>query len=357
LNDNKKEFDIKITGLDKPINNNEDIEEKIQNDENNENENDDYLNDDTNNDDSDNDNNNDINENILNENIEIDNNEVYVEENTKKPPQQQTTNDAWEDEVDTLHSKSDSDILSEKRVRKPTKRYVPGEAITKKKKSNQQKLANLVNIIDDEPETYEEAINSQFNSKWKDAIKSEVDALIENKTWTEMILPEGKKIINTRWVFKLKKDSHNEPVRFKARLVAKGYSQEKEINFTETFAPVITHQSFRLLLAIVANENLLVHHIDISTAFLYGELDDEVYIEIPEGLENRFQKGHVLKLNKALYGLKQAHRLWNKTLVNFLNNLKFQQLITDTCIFVNKDLIIAIYEDDIVIIGRKNHYR
>ena len=64
-----------------------------------------------------------------------------------------------------------------------------------------------------------------------------------------------------------------------------------------------------------------------------------------------------MKLNKALYGLKQAPRLWNKTLVNFLNNLKFQQLITDTCIFVNKDLIIAIYEDDIVIIGRKNHYR
>ena len=246
-------------------------------------------------------------------------------------------------------------VIPEKRVRKPTKRYVPGEAITKKKKSNQQKLANLVNIIDNEPETYEEAINSQFNSKWKEAIKSEVDALIENKTWTEMILPEGKKIINTRWVFKLKKDSHNVPVRFKVRLVAKGYSQEKGINYTETFAPVIKHQSLRLLLAIVANENLLVHHIDISTAFLYGELDDEVYIEIPEGLESRFQKGHVLKLNKALYGLKQAPRLWNKTLVNFLNNLKFQQLITDTCIFLNKDLIIAIYVDDIVIIGRKNH--
>jgi hypothetical protein len=232
LNDIEKEFDIKITGLETPINNTEDIEENIQNDENNENENDNYLNDDTNDDDSDNDNNNDLNENILNENIEIDHNEVYVDENTKKPPQQQTTNDAWEGEVDTLHSKSDSDFLSEKRVRKPIKRYVPGEAITKKKKSNQQKLANLVNIIDDEPETYEEAINSRLNSKWKDAIKSEVDALIEIKTWTEMNLPEGKKIINTRWVFKFKKDSHNVPVRFKARLVAKGYSQEKKLTCT-----------------------------------------------------------------------------------------------------------------------------
>jgi hypothetical protein len=88
LNDNEKEFDIKITGLETPINNNEDIEENIQNDEINENENDDYLNDDTNDDDSDNDNKNDLNENILNENIEIDNNKVYVKENTKKSPQQ-----------------------------------------------------------------------------------------------------------------------------------------------------------------------------------------------------------------------------------------------------------------------------
>jgi hypothetical protein len=101
LNDNENEFDIRITELDTPINNYEDIVENIKNDENNENENDDYLNDDTNDDDSDNDNNNDLNENILNENIEIDNHEVNVEENTEKPPQQQNSNDAWGGEVDT----------------------------------------------------------------------------------------------------------------------------------------------------------------------------------------------------------------------------------------------------------------
>jgi hypothetical protein len=92
----------------------------------------------------------------------------------------------------------------------------------------------------------------------------------------------------------------------------------------------------RLLFAIIVNENLIAHHIDILTAFLYGELDDETYIELPEGLESRFPKGYVLNLNKALFGLKQAPRLWNYTLFNFLNNLNFQQLITDTCIFVKK---------------------
>ena len=93
--------------------------------------------------------------------------------------------------------------------------------------------------------------------------------MIENKTWTELILPEGKKIINTRWVFKLKKDSHNVRERFKARLAAKGYSQEKGINYPETFAPVTKHQSLRLLLAIVAIENLLVHHILIFQLHFY----------------------------------------------------------------------------------------
>ena len=95
----------------------------------------------------------------------------------------------------------------------------------------------------------------------------------------------------------------------------------------------------RLLLAIAVQENLIIHHIDISTAFLYGELDEEIYISIPEGLENQFNKNSVLKLNKALFGLKQAPRLWNKTLVKFLSKLNFQQLISDTCIFINSELI------------------
>jgi hypothetical protein len=125
---------------------------------------------------------------------------------------------------------------------------VPGELMTKKNKSNQQMLANLVNIKDDEPE---EAINSQFNLKWKEALRSEVDPLIENKTWTDLPLPEGKKIIKTRFVLKLKKDSNNVPVRVKARLVAKGFSQEKGININETFAPEIKHLSCRLLFSII----------------------------------------------------------------------------------------------------------
>jgi hypothetical protein len=99
-------------------------------------------------------------------------------------------------------------------------------------------------------------------------------------------------------------------------------------------------------------ENLIIHHVDISTAFLNGILEEEVYIESPDGLKEIFSKNEVLKLKKALYGLKQASRSWNKTLVKYLLEIKFRQLKSDNCIFFNNSLIIAVYVDDILILGQ-----
>ena len=140
--------------------------------------------------------------------------------------------------------------------------------MTQANKQYNTKQVNLQEILNDEPYTYEEAINSQFSSKWKKAFQSEIDSQNENKTWTETILPKSKNIIRTRWIFKIKKDSNNIPKRFKARLVAKGYEQQKgkiEKKDNETFAPVIKQQSLRLLLATAEEENLIIHHKDIST--------------------------------------------------------------------------------------------
>ncbi len=180
-----------------------------------------------------------------------------------------------------------------------------------------------------------------------------MDSLNENQTWSVCNLPKDKKTIKTRWIFKVKSNSNNEPVRFKARLVAKGYNQEYGIDYEETFAPVVKQQSLRLLLAIAENENLIVHQIDISTAFLYGELEEDIYIEPPVGHREMIQKGQVLKLNKALYGLKQASRAWNKTLVDYLKEFNLVQLKTDSCVFVNNSLVLAIYVDDIVIMSKE----
>jgi hypothetical protein len=195
-------------------------------------------------------------------------------------------------------------------------------------------------------------LNSKFRDKWKQAIKSEFESLNENKTWSICELPKGKKTIKTRWIFKIKLDANNKPERFKARLVAKGYNQEHGIDYDETFAPVIKQQALKLLLAIAVNEESEVHQIDISTAFLNGELEEQVYIDPPDGFDGKIKENQVLKLEKALYGLKQAPRAWNKKLVSVFKDLGLRQCITDNCMFYNQNLLIAVYVDDIVITGK-----
>ena len=185
----------------------------------------------------------------------------------------------------------------------------------------------------DEPKSFLEAINSKDKDRWLEAINSELDSHRENNTWTSVTMPLGRNIIKTKWIFKIKRNSKNEPERYKARLVAKGYDQEKGIDYDEKFAPVFKQQSLKLILAIAINEGLTIHQIDISTAFLYGELKEEIYIDPPEGLENISKENKVLKLNRSLYGLKQPPRSWNLTLVKFLNSLNYRQLSSDSAIF------------------------
>ena len=192
-------------------------------------------------------------------------------------------------------------------------------------------------------------MKSPFKEQWKEAIESEINSLKENNTWEIAKIPDEKRPIKTKWVFKVKKNSKGEPERFKARLVAKGYEQQKGIDFNETFAPVVKIQSLRLLIAIAVQEGMQIHHIDISTAFLYGEVEEEIYIERPDGYDVQLSDDQALRLEKALYGLKQAPRNWNKTLMQFLQELGFKSIETDHCIMFNHHLIIAIYVDDITI--------
>ena len=139
-------------------------------------------------------------------------------------------------------------------------------------------------------------------------------------------------------MFKIKKNAQNQPEKYKARLVAKGYNQEYGIDYNETFAPVVKVQTLRILFAIAANNDLIIHQVDINTAFLNGDLDEEVYVENPPGCE-KFSKNQVCRLKslyglkqKSLYGLKQAPRAWNKTLVRFLSEFGLSQLKTDVCL-------------------------
>ncbi|KAF0888371.1 hypothetical protein E2562_014193 [Oryza meyeriana var. granulata] len=144
-----------------------------------------------------------------------------------------------------------------------------------------------------------------------------------NQTWRLVPLPPGHRPIGLKWVYKVKKNAAGEVIKHKARLVAKGYVQQPGMDFDEVFAPVARIESVRLLLALAAQEGWSVHHMDVKSAFLNGELIEEVYVRQPPGFTVAGHEDKVLRLDKALYGLRQAPRAWNAKLDETLVALGF----------------------------------
>nr|GEX83528.1 ribonuclease H-like domain, reverse transcriptase, RNA-dependent DNA polymerase [Tanacetum cinerariifolium] len=207
-------------------------------------------------------------------------------------------------------------------------------------------------LAEDEPRNYKEASNDQ---KWIEAIKVKLDSINRNNTWKLTTLPKGQKAIGLKWVFKTKRDDNGNIVKHKSRLVAKGYIQEHGIDFEEVFAPVSRMESIRLLLAIAANNNWEVHHLDVKYAFLHGDLKEEVYVTQPEGFIKTQDQEKVYRLIKALYGLRQALRAWNIKLDNTLKTLDFKKCALEQAVYTktSKDstLLIRVYVDDLIITG------
>ncbi len=199
-----------------------------------------------------------------------------------------------------------------------------------------------------EPSTYKQAVESPLCDKWKQAMKEEICSLEENNTWDVVPVPSGQHILQGRWVYKVKRDAHGQVSRYKARWVVKGYKQQFGIDYDQTFASVVKPQTYKTLFALVAHYNLEADQMDVTTAFLYGPIDQIVYVELPHGYG---LPGMVALLNKALYGLKQAPRLWYKTLHDHLTSLGFRRLDSDHSVFfqVNDGVIIAVYVDDLLI--------
>lgn len=207
-------------------------------------------------------------------------------------------------------------------------------------------------VASEEPNTYEEA---QGDVAWQAAMKEEMAAIAENGTWSLADLPAGHRPIGLKWVFKLKKDASGAVVRHKARLVAKGYVQRAGIDFEEAFAPVARLDSVRTLIAVAAHEGWVVHHLDVKSAFLNGDLVEEVYVTQPPGFVVAGHERQVLKLNKALYGLRQAPRAWNMKLDHTLGNLGFTRCTEEHGIYTRgegrKRVLLGVYVDDLIITG------
>ncbi|KAJ8472455.1 hypothetical protein ONZ45_g16643 [Pleurotus djamor] len=186
---------------------------------------------------------------------------------------------------------------------------------------------------------------------WIEACKEELKSLRARNVYSLVKLPKGRKAIKCRWVFDIKSDG-----RKKARLVAKGFSQREGIDFNEIFSPVVRYETFRMILALAAVEGWHLEGLDVKTAFLYGKLDEEIYMEQPEGFHAQDKKDFVFRLWRALYGLKQAALSWWKELSKSMEQLGFKRAKSDSGLFIythpNGSVVIAIiYVDDALFCG------
>jgi hypothetical protein len=208
----------------------------------------------------------------------------------------------------------------------------------------------------DEPRSIEDALASNLAEEWRASAEAEYHSLIENDTWDLVKLPSGRKPIGCKWVFKVKRDKDGKIERFKARLVAKGYAQKYGIDYDETFSPVVRFSSIRALLAFSVQNDMLIHQMDVVTAFLNGNLKEEIYMEQPPGYLQPGRENLVCKLKKSLYGLKQSPRCWNNAFRQHMESIRFQQSSADPCVFIQTEdtsvTIVAVYVDDLIIITK-----
>ncbi|KAJ9566346.1 LOW QUALITY PROTEIN: hypothetical protein OSB04_002312 [Centaurea solstitialis] len=210
----------------------------------------------------------------------------------------------------------------------------------------------LLSLNDDEPSSYHEA---KDNPMWVKAMKEEIDSIEKNGTWKLVTRPSNVTIIGLKWVFKVKRDANGSISKYKARLVTKGYLQQPGIDFDEVFAPVARIETVRILIALAASKGWELHHLDVKSAFLHGELQEQVYVHQPEGFVKKGHEDSVYKLVKALYGLRQAPRTWNMKLDRILKDMKFQRCTQEQAVYrrsIGADfIIVGVYVDDLVVTG------
>lgn len=211
------------------------------------------------------------------------------------------------------------------------------------------------NALRSDPQSYGEAMKSPDSRRWAEAIQIEYDSLIENGTWKVVNLPPGRKALTTKWVLKKKLGPDGEILKYKARMVARGFQQVEGYDYTETYSGVVKAAAYRLLFALIVLNGWTCHQMDVVTAFLNGDVLEEIYIHPPQGYA---QPGKVLRLLKALYGLKQSPRLWYRKLRLWLLQNGWTISKYDECVFYNYDrqLIITVYVDDINIFGPSSEH-
>lgn len=280
---------------------------------------------------------------------------------TKERKTEETETESKEKDVisvdeDSIDSEGDSDIQEE--VQNPSLRR--SERVSSKPKYlddyvlflAEEEGEMLLMCLNNEPRDFEEA---RKYKEWLRACEDELDSITKLESWTLVDLPPGAKPIGLKWVFKIKRNADGSINKYKSRLVAKGYVQRYGIDYEEVFAPVARIETIRLLINLAATHGWEIHHLDVKTAFLHGELKETVYVTQPEGFEVKGSEHKVYKLNKALYGLKQAPRAWNDKLNKILVGLNFTRCLKEASVYRKETggnlLIVAVYVDDLFVTG------
>ena len=208
----------------------------------------------------------------------------------------------------------------------------------------------------EEPSTYEEVVSSSDSNKWMISMQEKMESLYKNGTWNMVWLPNGKKFIRCKWLFKKKEGTPSvENARYKAKLV--GYNHIPGVDFTNVFSLMVKHSSFRYFLGIMAFHDYELEQLDVKIAFLHGELEEDIYMQQPEGFTVSCKEDCVCLLKKSLYGLKQSPRQLYKRFDSFMISHDFKRDSFDSCVYFKKCndesfLYMLLYVDDMLITTR-----
>jgi len=267
----------------------------------------------------------------------IDQKHTVTESETQNKPATETVSpsvaEAAESSDEIVQNETQNTSTSDSTVRKYPKRNKPLNDYVLEDDSVNVTVHYCYRMYD-VPNTYNEAISSSESRYWKRAMSEEMNSLLNNDTFEVCRLPEGRNVIGGRWVYAVKLGPNGDE-QYQARYVAKGYSQVQDIDYSETFSPTVRITSVRMLMQLAVQQGMIVHQMDVKTAYLNAPVDCELYIEQPEGFvaDDKTDSNLVLKLKKSLYSLKQSGRNWNNMLYDYLISENFEQSLTDHCVY------------------------
>src|ERR1041384_7715300 len=277
--------------------------------------------------------------------------EIVLEPSSTVGAEENGQNDIHNDhDIDDDHDENEEEPFVPRRssrVRQPTEFY-----------------GQLVNAISadesDEPTSYKEATEGPEPEKWLEAMKSEIDSMDTNRVWTLVDIPEDRKAVENKWIFKKKTDADGNVSVYKARLFTKGFRQIQGVDYEETFSPVAMIKSIRILLAIAAYHDYEIWQMDVETAFLNGNIEEEFYMMQLEGFVDPRNAGKVCKLQRSIYGLKQASQSWNLRFDEVIKAFGFVQNVEEFCVYKKLSgssvAFLVLYVDDILLIGNDKKF-